>query len=475
MADLQALADEHATISDKAIQEATTSIQLAQGRDQFNLYMLLPPDLAAAVDRVTEALPADALTSTLTLLCGYSGLLKLGTKITPDGRYKVPCNMYVGLVAPSGLTKTPTQRALIHNPTVKLQQEEKARHERLLKEWEESESDDKEKHPPRRCPLHQNEFSPEALGMWLESYESNGLGVLLTRAELSGMLRGIEADTKRGRGTAEAQFLESYDGDGCTSLRVGKNGTGEVRSYSSCHVSLFGGIQDQVLRELINGSDASGKFARLIMVKCPLRPLNLKDDPITPEEQKAYQKAEHSLAFWARKLYELRPQTYQLSLEARRHLNRWFHAHQLEALRPSTPSVISAMLGKTSGNALRVAGMLHLVWNKDDPGLEISLDHIRFATAMVDQCIAETREFHQPPDTIGTVMMRHVHSLSWDNDRVQDELITWQIAKDNGNQPIRNGGAKGFKKAIAALEEQGLGERLQVGTVWAFKASKPWP
>ena len=475
MADLQAVADEHATISDEAIQEATTSIQLAQGRDQFNLYTLLPPDLAAAVDRVTEALPADALTSTLTLLCGYSGLLKLGTKITPDGRYKVPCNLYVGLVGPSGLTKSPIQKALISDPTRQLQAEEKARFDRLLKEWEDTDPQDRDKPPPRRCPLHQNEFSPEALGMWLQFYEQAGLGVLLTRAELSGMLRALEADTKKGRGTAEAQFLESYDGDGCTSLRVGKNGTGEIRSYSSCHVSLFGGVQDEVLRELINGSDASGKFARLNMVKCPLRPLKLKDDPITLEEQKAYEKAEHSLTFWARKLYELRPQTYQLSLEARRHLNRWFHAHQLEALRPSTPSVISAMLGKTSGNALRVAGMLHLVWNKDDPGLEISLDHIRFATAMVDQCIAETREFHQPPDTIGTVMMRHVHSLSWDNDRVQDELITWQIAKDCGNTTIRNGGAKGFKKAIAALEEQGLGERLQVGTVWAFKASKPWP
>ena len=133
------------------------------------------------------------------------------------------------------------------------------------------------------------------------------------------------------------------------------------------------------------------------------------------------------------------------------------------------------MLGKTSGNALRVAGMLHLVWNKDEPGTEISLNHIRFATTMVDQCIAETREFHQPPDTIGTVMMRHVHSLSWDNDRVHDELITWQIAKDNGNKPIRKGGAKGFSKAIAALEQQGLGECLQVGTVMAFKATKPFP
>ncbi len=94
---------------------------------------------------------------------------------------------------------------------------------------------------------------------------------------------------------------------------------------------------------------------------------------------------------------------------------------------------------------------------------------------MVDQCIAETREFHQPPDTIGTVMMRHVHSLSWDNDRVHDELITWQIAKDNGNKPIRKGGAKGLSKAIAALDQQGLGECLQVGTVMAFNATKPFP
>ena len=70
---------------------------------------------------------------------------------------------------------------------------------------------------------------------------------------------------------------------------------------------------------------------------------------------------------------------------------------------------------------------------------------------------------------------RHVHSLSWDNDRVHDELITWQIAKDNGNKPIRKGGAKGFSKAIAALEQQGLGECLQVGTVMAFKATKPFP
>ena len=219
MADLQSVVDHHSTIPDEAIRDAAKSIRVAQGRQRFSFDNLLPTDLARAVDMVTEVLPTDALTSVLTLLCGYSGLLKLGTKVSPDGRYWVPANLYVGLVGPSGLTKSPIQKALISDPTRQLQAEEKARFDRLFKEWEDDDPQDRDKHPPRRCPLHQNEFSPEALGMWLQFYEQAGLGVLLTRAELSGMLRAMEADTRRGRGTAEAQFLESYDGDGCTSPR----------------------------------------------------------------------------------------------------------------------------------------------------------------------------------------------------------------------------------------------------------------
>ena len=476
MDDLQSVVEQHSTIPDQAIEQAAITIKLAQGRDQFSFHNLLPSDLADAVELVTEVLPADPLTSVLTLLCGYSGLLKLGTKITSDGRYKVPCNLYVGLVGPSGLTKSPLQKVLISEPSLELQQEEKACHEKRMAEWEEADPKDRDKTPPRRCPLHLNEFSPEALGMWLEFYEKSGLGALLTRAELSGILRGIEADTKRGRGTAEAQFLESYDGDGCTSTRVGKQGVGEVRSYSSCHVSLFGGVQDEVLKELINGKDASGKFARILMVKCPLKPLALKDDPDTPQEEEAYTKAQKALALWARQLYTLPPRTYRLSIEALRHLKPWFNAHQVEALKPSTPSVIQAMLNKTSANALRVAGMLHLDWTKGEaPDAEISLDHLRLATAMVDQCVAETREFHQPPESIGTELMRHVHSLSWDNDVLKHDLITWQAAKDKGIKRIRDCGAKGFKKAISKLEEMGLGECLQAGTVPAFRAGKPWP
>ena len=134
------------------------------------------------------------------------------------------------------------------------------------------------------------------------------------------------------------------------------------------------------------------------------------------------------------------------------------------------------MLGKTSANALRLAVLLHLVWTKgEDPSAEICLDLMRAATAMVDQVVSETREFHQPPESIGTELMRHVHCLSWENDVLKQDLITWQDAKDKGTKRIRDCGAKGFKKAITKLKEMGLGECLQAGTVPAFRAGKPWP
>ena len=134
------------------------------------------------------------------------------------------------------------------------------------------------------------------------------------------------------------------------------------------------------------------------------------------------------------------------------------------------------MLGKTSANALRLSVLLHLVWTKgEDPTAKICLDLVRAATAMVDQVVSETREFHQPPESIGTELMRHVHSLSWENDVLKQDLITWQDAKDKGTKRIRDCGATGFKKAIAELEVMGLGECLQAGSVPAFRALKPLP
>ena len=82
----------------------------------------------------------------------------------------------------------------------------------------------------------------------------------------------MDADTKRGRGTAEGQFLELFDGGGNTSYGV----VAGARHYDASMVSVFGNIQPDALTELINGKDATGKFARLLCVKVPLVGLNLR-------------------------------------------------------------------------------------------------------------------------------------------------------------------------------------------------------
>jgi len=48
-------------------------------RDAFTFRGLLPEKLADALELIQEPLPTDPLSAVGTLLCGYSGLLKLGS------------------------------------------------------------------------------------------------------------------------------------------------------------------------------------------------------------------------------------------------------------------------------------------------------------------------------------------------------------------------------------------------------------
>ena len=84
---------------------------------------------------------------------------------------------------------------------------------------------------------------------------------MISKDEMSGLLQSLESDTKRGRGTGEAQLLELFDGSGNLSLRVERQ-----RQYERCHVSLYGNIQPKVLRRAIAGDDPTGKFARVLFL-----------------------------------------------------------------------------------------------------------------------------------------------------------------------------------------------------------------
>ena len=427
-------------------------------RDQFTFDNLLPADLADALELIQQPLPTDPLSAVGTLLCGYSGLLKIGTRVASDHQYSVPINLFWANVGVSGLAKTPIKQKLIDDPAATVRRLHKINHEHAVENWrmqcEGLKGKDKPPKPRPRLPHAGGDYSPEALGIQLELHEADGLGLLLIRDEISGLLRTLDNDKKSGRGTGEAQFLELFDGGGGTSLRVE-----EARHYERSHVSLYGNIQPEVLRRHINGDDATGKFARILFNQLPVKPLDLRYEDPSAEERKQYANAQQVLADYALNLHNRPPTTTELSTDARRRLIDWFSTHQQQALATDTSSVVSALLGKTGGQAMRLAGLLDLVHNITPPptGHRITAEAMKLAMDIVDTLVAETRLFHQGPKGLQDLLMQKVHEHSWNNGNPRS--VNWQTAKTKvaTTNDLRALRAAGYQRAIVELQDRGFG------------------
>ena len=458
---LQAVVDTHErTLKDQDLIDAVAGLKQSGGRDAFSLQQLLPIELAYAAAEVTRELPTDPLTTSLVLLCGYSGLLKIGTRIHSNHRYSVPCNLFVALVGKSGQQKTPLMRALISDPASDIRRDAREGFLREKETWRQacqglpkSERPD----PPRPFFPHLQDYTPESLAIQLELHEARGLGLLLIRDEIAGLLQSLEADSKRGRGTGEAQLLELFDGTGATSIRVGA----EARQFERCHVSLYGNIQPAKLRQLINGDDCTGKFARFLFCELPGTIPRLCDHDPTAAELQTYMDAQRVLAAKAKWLYCQPPRQLKLSQEARALSNRWWERHQQEALSATTNAVVSAMLGKSSAHALRIAAMLHMVRSSDE---DVSAEMMELAMAVVDQLIMETKAFHTAPPNDATLLIQHILSIKGD--------VTWSRCRDKGNRAIRAMKSADFAAAVKALVDAGQGTVVEGKSSLVFRAHR---
>ena len=134
-------------------------------RDQFTFDSLLPADLADALELIQQSLPTDPLSATGTLLTGYSGLFKIGTRVAQDHQYSVPCNAFWANVGYSGQGKSPIHQRLISDPAAAIRLMHKHRHEEAVERWlkdtEGMKKDDKLSlpHYARFCDLYLNHHS----------------------------------------------------------------------------------------------------------------------------------------------------------------------------------------------------------------------------------------------------------------------------------------------------------------------------
>jgi hypothetical protein len=399
--------------------EQLNAAPVAAPQDQIFLPRIFPPLAAFSLQKITQHLPYSDAAVAMAFLATISGLVKLGTSVcgNPITQYTVPTNLYVCTVASTGQKKTPLQKLTIDNPTVEIRRDLARQNTRAMESWrEQCQGMKRDERPPQPTPIYLQiqDYTGEALAAQLQALEAKSHSILVLRDELSGLFGSLN-QYRGGRGADEQQLLELFDGSPYTSLRI----SSADRSFSQCHVSIYGGIQPELLRDLIRGGDPSGKWARFLFSPLPQRTQPLPVF-ITDEDKADVLSSGEMLQHIAGTIYRFSPRTYHLDPEALIAFSAYEHVKQQEAL-SARLQAHKAIRGKAGGKVLRVAGLLHLLWATEAPNGTPS-SQITSATLQTAIDIVEAHDgwalgFHEiaisdSAESPVSTLMRRIHSIA---------------------------------------------------------------
>ena len=453
------------------------AIVRAEANETISISQLLPAGLAEALKTRTRYLPADDVATVMAFLVCISGVVKLGTEIIASraADYRVPLNLYGALVARSGAKKSPLSRLLVSKPTEAIRTDLARAHSRAMEEWAEQNKGVKSSErpdPPKAPYLSISDATAEALAQQLQVQEDRGLGLLLHRDELAGLFGNLN-QYRSGRGSDSEQLLEAYDGSGFRSLRVAAIGGG--RSYSRCHLSIWGTIQPAVLQALVADGDASGLWARYLFIPLPEVVVRLADEE-SDEEADASEAAGALLAKACDHVYRLPRASLTLDGGARKAFMDYEARCQGEALSATLPAE-GALMGKAPGKVLRVAALLHLLWCWElgvKVATPISPGAIERGILLVDHLNAWALSIHEAA-TGGEAsdLMRLVHRIA----QASGGAIAWRDVAhrlSKGQRKEVDSAAAGA--AVDALAGMGMGavERTPRGA-WSYRATGVLP
>jgi hypothetical protein len=458
-------------------QRLARAVIRADANEAISLSKLLPPGLAEALKTRTQYLPADDVAACMAFLVCISGVVKLGTEIIASraADYRVPLNLYGALVARSGAKKSPLSRLLVSKPTEAIRADLARSHSRAMEEWTEQNRGVKPSErpdPPKAPYLSISDATAEALAQQLQVQEDRGLGLLLHRDELAGLFGNLN-QYRSGRGSDSEQLLEAYDGSGFRSLRVAAVNGG--RSYSRCHLSIWGTIQPAVLQALVADGDASGLWARYLFIPLPEVVVRLASEE-SDEEADASEAAGALLARACDHVYRLPRASLTLDGGAREAFMDYEAKCQGEALGATLPAE-GALMGKAPGKVLRVAALLHLLWCWElgvKVSTPISPGAIERGILLVDHLNAWALGIHEAAGGgEASDLMRLVHRIA----QASGGAIAWRDVAhrlSKGQRKEVDSAAAGA--AVDALAGMGMGtvERTPRGA-WSYRATGALP
>lgn len=445
------------------------------GAALVSLESLLPPSCCQAVRLLTQYLPADDIACTVIILAATASVMKLGSEIIAhrSAGFKVPLNLFMCLVGRSGAKKGPLTRKLLDLPIDPIADDLTKQHARNMAQWREQNSGKKpaeRAEQPLPIRIRCSEWTGESLDANLAALEAVGLGMLISREEISGMFGSLNA-YRGGRGADSEKLLEAYDGRGSASLRISADGGG--RFYSRCHVSVAGSVQPDVLKALVADGDASGLWARFLFCPLPSRVV-----PIPPDESEEQVSAVEAAAAL---LVDLIGQAYrhpQMSLELSHDARREFLAlearYQAEALRAPTGAA-SALWGKAAGKVLRLSGLAHVLHRVSNDGQhsdQVEPWLVTAAANLVEHLNGWTLGLHEAATGHdASDLMRLLHRRA----EVRGPLSWREFAQGLSSRQRQTIDSAAAKAAAGVLAELGYGELLDLGRGWRYRATGPLP
>ncbi len=455
-------------------------IDQQQAGQALTLGYLFPAPIAEALELRTRYLPADPCAVAALFLPSIASLQKIGSRITGNSAsgFTVPLNFWGGIVAKSGQKKTPLLGKVVKDPTAPIQQELADGNRRDHQQWLEAqktqgkgEKGEPKTPQPQPLRLHVGDMTTEALAAYLVTLDERGRGVLVLRDELAGLFSGLNM-YRGGRGNDGQFLLELFDGGSHTSLRLSG-----AREFRDSLVSITGCVQPEVLKKLVNEStgDADGRYARFLLAPLTQAPKPLPV-AIDPEEQEAIDLAGEYLQEVAGAIHRAPPVHLQLAPDALELFAQYEHRQALAAEAATIPAQ-GAVLGKSAGKVLRVAGLLYRLDGiaNGTAGTVVGADPLLRAIDLVEHLNGWVLGLHADL-TAGsepTGLMRKIH----DTATSLDEPLQWRKFRDRLTAGQKKTWDRpGFNAAAQALEGLKVGrvEPGPNGTV-AYVAIKALP
>ncbi len=226
------------------------------------------PDIKAAILNIAETKQCPVEVPVSALLALVSGMVGRARCITIKKGWSEPGNTFIGLVAKTGVGKSPATNS-IFRPVYKIEkkneekyQQEMDAYEMAMVAWQKQKDPEEPKpQPPGKKETILDDWTIESTA---DALVVNPKGLLLYRDELAGMLLDMDKYTGE-KGSTKTRLMTAYDTKKPWKIsRANKKRAGYIQN--PC-VSLYGGIQDEVACELFQkGDQVSGFLGRIIFI-----------------------------------------------------------------------------------------------------------------------------------------------------------------------------------------------------------------